>query len=307
MLLLKKITKILFTALAILSIVLYCFKHPNVVSHVANYNWYFLAVIVGLYCVFYVLNAFVLLYLIKPYNKSVKFFKVLGINQLSSFVNNLLPFRVVSVGVKALLLKKIFGVTPGTTIGTFALSTLIFLITCLFSLFFSVIFLSIPKEVFNSQFDGNLAFFTAITLVVCFLIIDNRYQPLNNINFPKFILDFKSSLLSVSKQTILILACLYIAQIILASYMVYLLFLGTDNSVSFLICLFMTSIGNLTGILSLTPGNIGIKEVSYAGAGVIFGVPADITVAVLLIDRCLQMFLLTIGLPFFSYLKDEAR
>ena len=122
--------KIILTVISIFAIIYFCIDQPKTIDYVRNFNWYYLILVCFFYCLFYSLNASILLLLIKPYGKKLTFYKALCINQISSFVNYFVPFRVASVGIKMFLLTREFSVSSGQTIGTFALSTLIFIFVC---------------------------------------------------------------------------------------------------------------------------------------------------------------------------------
>lgn len=305
MLSIKKITKLLLTCAAVLAIILFCLNQPSVFDYIFTYNWRYIVALSGLYCIFYILNAYILFFLIHPYGKNITFIKVLGVNQLSSFVNYLLPFRVASVGIKIFLLKRLFGVSTGTTIGTFTLSAFLFSTICMCALLYSLSFLQSPPKYLINFSEATYLVVSIIIVFIFLLIIENRFQLLGSIYLPQIILDLKKSILSINKRTLFLICLLYIMQVLITSYITYVLFLGANYSISFLLCIFITSVGNISGILALTPANIGIKEISYVGVGALFGVPADIIIALLLLDRVIQASLLTIGLPFFSYLNVE--
>ena len=169
----------------------------------------------------------------------------------------------------------------------------------------SISFLELTYDQYQTYIKGTFGAVIIILLIILLIVIERRFQLLHFIKLPKVFLDIKKSLVPVNNFSFLIITFLYFVQILITSYMTYILFLGANYQIDFALCLLFTTIGNLSGLLALTPANIGIKELTYIGAGGVFGISADVIVAVLLLDRFIQLVFLSMGLPFFYYLKSS--
>ena len=70
-----------------------------------------------------------------------------------------------------------------------------------------------------------------------------------------------------------------------ASARLWLIYTALDVNISVLGCLFVTSACALSTLLSITPGGLGLREGTNAVAGLIFGVPPNISLVVATTER----------------------
>lgn len=246
-----------------------------------------------LYLLFYLSNAQVLALLLRGSSQPVGVLDCLRVNQFSSLFNYLAPFRLGQVAVKSVVMKVVFDVS-------YAASVACFIVVSALSLFVSAFLFVFLFLVFGMGEDSTPFFLwwgaAALPFIALFFMAISK--------IPKFhsrLSRVLSSFSGLSWQALFWCFLLLVAQVLLSAKITVVFLSDFDVKLGFLAALFMCSIGSLALIVSLTPGNLGAKEFTFVGLGVLFGVPESAMLAFMLADRMLQILIgLILSAEFFA-------
>ncbi|SDK54839.1 Uncharacterized membrane protein YbhN, UPF0104 family [Pseudomonas delhiensis] len=287
----KKIVKKL--APVVISIIFagYCYLHRGDLYALLSFPRENLFIILILYIAFHLINALIIKSLtdkITP-TKSIAFF--IGVNQISSALNYIAPFRLAQFTSRAAILKKYLSISITTSAAQFLISS-VFNILCSILITMAIIGYApklIPNSLALSAISLGLLGAIALTLYV---IRKSKPRPwLTSLTEP-----FKS----LTIRDTLHLSILNILQIAIASAITYQLLDGTGMSFKLTDCILLSTASVLLSIASLTPGNLGYKELSLTALGVWLGLDQGTLLAVLILDRSIQLVLTFVLASFFT-------
>lgn len=236
-----------------------------------------------LYLIFFVINAVVLVVLLSPMGSRVSMSGCLGVNQFSSLFNYIAPFRVGQIAVKAVLMKSIFDVP-------LSVSAIAFLIGSFLSMLVSVVLFLISSFLLNdnsywNEYSGLIApcVFLVAIIMAGIWVLRSRFRVHEKIrNTLQVISGF-------SAEIVLFCIFLLIMQIIVGSLITVVLLESAGIHIDLIVALFLSSVGNITLLVSFTPGNLGAKELTFVAVGMVLGIPETAMFAVLIVDRLLQL------------------
>jgi len=276
-------------------LVVYCYSNPGVADAFRLFSPKTAAIVFLLYIPFYVLNALILGLVVSPYAKNPNLWTLFGITQLSSLLNYLSPFRAAQLGARIVLLKRYMHVDFGHSVGTFVATSLITAIVGL-ALLAPLSWFLVPPEV-----HANSAWFLLAGVVIGAICLWAASLPplewfLSNCRVPKLLKHLHEGMSTIRRRRSTSLITLLITlQFVVSSVIMHLLLHGVQEKVTFAQSVAMTAFGNIAMIVSITPGNIGIKEFTFVGIGSVFGVSSEPLVAALLVDRVIQVVFLLLG------------
>lgn len=248
-----------------------------------------------LYLVFFLLNAKVLVALLKAMGFRVSLSGCLGVNQFSSLFNYVAPFRVGQIAVKAVLMKSMFNVSiSASSIGFLAVSFLSILVSLLLFLISSFL---LGDDYFWNSYSGLVFLCVSIfALTILGLWIARTKLVVHDrvLKLLKLISGFSVGL---------VLLCIFLltAQVIISALITVVFLEGVGVDVDLVTAIFLSSVGNITLLVSVTPGNVGVKELTFLGVGILLGVPESPMLSVLIIDRLLQIVISSIFSAFLFY------
>jgi uncharacterized protein (TIRG00374 family) len=108
-------------------------------------------------------------------------------------------------------------------------------------------------------------------------------------------------LIKHNKKVIAVTTAITFVQIILSTFMLYLQFLTFGIEVSFASALFLSAIGNLSILIGITPGNIGISEAITVFSAATIGITPAQSLSTALLGRAVSLVVLFVLGPIFSY------
>jgi len=79
-------------------------------------------------------------------------------------------------------------------------------------------------------------------------------------------------------------------QIIIITFIFYGYCLSIEEDIKFIDILIINTIGSLTFVVSITPGNIGLKEALFYSLSKLLNIDAEVIVSLVVIDRVVQVF-----------------
>lgn len=243
-----------------------------------------------LFIVFLYINGLFLNLLTKDFKIKLK--NYFHISTASSFLNLVIPFRGGAV-FRAWYMKKKYNFNYsyflsslfGNYVVIFFISTFLglivtYLLYCLHGEFNLIVFIS----------------FIAVFLIMLTLFLVPGYQ----FNFQNIIFKKINEILKgwkiISKNKILIsqLIILQIANLLVSSLELWIIFRSFNIDISLIEILFISILSVLSLLFNITPGSLGVTESFYVFSGLIINVPPDIMLLVALTKRAIETTILFI-------------
>jgi len=232
-------------------------------------------------------------FILKIFALTLSFREWFGLTVCNSMFNYYLPAKGGTIA-KAFYLKKYYGfgysyyisLMTGSTIIGFALIASIGLIGVFLTYILTDRFLSIFAILFSLLLAGSLLS-GVLTKFALRLKINIRHKKFNSlvINLKEGISYFRTH------RKLTLYFCLFsILFILFMSIRLYICFIALDQDVNFLDILIIRSITEFSFLISLVPGNLGIKEGIIIFSAGIFNIHGDQVVVAVILDRAVSMF-----------------
>ncbi|MBN2016436.1 flippase-like domain-containing protein [Candidatus Dojkabacteria bacterium] len=300
----KKITLVLFIII-LLGLVFYIYINYSEFSKLTIKNPILLIPLSCSIILFLAINGLVNYYLLKIFNVKLAFKEWFGLSVINTMGNYLFPFRGGTISNAVYLKGKhqfpyssFISILSATYILVFWVISIVGTISLLIIKFMYNVF-SIPLTV---VFIFSFIF---LTVIIAFspTIKETPYKTLNT--FIKIINDWKG--ISSHKRTLLIVASITFVNILLTTFNTYLEFQILGKEVSFIKLVLLSVFSSFSLFISITPGNIGIREAFSAYSGNVVGLlPAEV-ITVSIIDRAVTFALSFILGLYFSYILTKRR
>ena len=231
---------------------------------------------------------------VEPHGVELTQNEIFGLAMVSRFANHTLPAGI-GASLRAFYLKKNHGVSYTEFASSISVSVALqFVVTGSMALLIYYWYVSTI-----SDSDGLLMLLGLCVVAVIFLFPVNwiiKYIPASKNKFYQKIYDLGKLYATIrsSPQVFLRSAFWILVSVFSAALSIYLLYYSLDYSVEIYKVIFISSMGVWGMLVSLTPGNIGIREgLMTVGAG-LMGVSIPETLIVALVFRLLT-FLTAIG------------
>tara|TARA_B100000242_G_scaffold216040_1_gene157674 strand:+ start:5369 stop:6274 length:906 start_codon:yes stop_codon:yes gene_type:complete len=254
----KKIINNLITTSMIIFFVYYFYQNRNLIS-TDDFNFVFIIPIIIFSIGRYFINALIDIKLLQNFDVSLSFSESLNLTVLNTFGNLIAPLKVGS-GIKIAYLKSKHKLSIYKYLIINTQYSFLYLALSGFLLFF-VIF--IYEEEYENQAGILLFIFSA--LIILFFIFVRRFNFENkkdkyNKYFYDFISMFNFTTIRLNIKNIILFSLLHLFFGFMNIFLIFL-FLKFDNK--FLESLYFNLITNLSSIVTLTPGNIGLLEIVH--------------------------------------------
>ena len=254
----KKIINNLITASMVIFFVYYFYQNRNLIS-TDDFNFVFIIPIIIFSIGRYLINALIDIKLLQNFDVSLSFSESLNLTVLNTFGNLIAPLKVGS-GIKIAYLKSKHKLSIYKYLIINTQYSFLYLTLSGF-LLFSVIF--IYEEEYENQAGILLFIFSA--LIILFFIFVRRFNFENkkdkyNKYFFDFISMFNFTTIRLNIKNIILFSLLHLFFGFMNIFLIFL-FLKFDNK--FLESLYFNLITNLSSIVTLTPGNIGLLEIIH--------------------------------------------
>lgn len=265
--------------------------------------------IVSPHLIFYIIIFFIINYiiigiilkeLIYPMDVKLSLKEAFQISVVTGFYNLITPFRG-GMAARALYLKKKHNFSYSSFFATLSAS---YVLTFLIAGFLGLLstYLIYSKEGILS-IPLLILFLGAFTSMLLIITVSPKFKPSKNNYINKFINVINGWHLIKSKiKLILTISILTAMQILISSYMLQLQFQVFGIEISFMKCLFLSSIGALSILIAITPANLGIAEAITVFSALTIGISAAQSLSAAILGRLIQTIILFILGPIFSYI-----
>ncbi|MBD3280591.1 hypothetical protein GF389_03650 [Candidatus Dojkabacteria bacterium] len=288
----KKYFSMLLTILFILMFIGYLLHNPDLILNLQKIDPIYLVIVGTAQLVIIFSNGLFTRIALQLFNKKIGYSEAFYISLISTIGNYFTPFRG-GAGVRAIYLKKRLGFSYSHFISTLSGY---YIIT-----FFINSLIGLSALVYISAKDGQIPylvifFFTIVFALTSFLII---FSPpsrlLRTISVKNVVLlRIRSILINTLEGWKLIIGnfriLLKLIFIASATYIAVMVIAATasislDLHLSFVQLAFYAALGNMTLLISITPGSIGIKESVYILTSEIINLTNENILQIALIDR----------------------
>jgi len=245
----------------------------------------------------------------KLFNLHLKAKEWIGLSVINTFYNQILPLSS-GVFIRGVYLKKKFDLDYSKYSGVMGVSLILNIFTgCIVALLIGVFG---PFEV---TYITEISISLSITLISCIVFylsvkkltkIDLRIKFVNN-----FILSVNEGI-DLIQENKKFMRKIFLIQLLMNlgfGLRLFLCFWVLNLEVSFLIVIFVQSLTMLTTLISITPGNIGIREAIIGNMQVILGVSFEESVLAATLDRIISLIIiLVLGMYFnFTLIQKELK
>lgn len=269
-----------------------CYYHKDAFFGLTSFSLTSLITIIALHLLFHLINALILKQLSNKTKTAGSLLFFIGVNQISSAWNYISPLRLAQFSSRAILLKKYLQISIKQSVSQFTIASITNVIC---NIAVAILAIAIAPTEIPKSLSLTIAGTAALGAMALFLFLPRLSRSsapwLEEITIP-----FKS----LTKKDFLYLIGLNGAQIALATAITYQLLTGADMAFSLIDCLLISTASVLLSIASLTPGNLGYREVSLTALGAWLGLEQGPLLAVLILDRAIQLGLTLSAATIFS-------
>ena len=259
---------------------------------------YSLIPIVFFVVLFNITNGIINKVILNGYNVPVSFSVALGLSSVNSIGNLLIPMRGGSIS-NALYLKKKFNFSYGLFLSSLSA---IYIIVFWTNSLLGVITMFVQKYLLGEEIPLNLFFFFLIVFIFFSLVILFSPQiPLTRISFfNKFINVINNwKLISKNKNLILMLIALSISNIAIITFSTFYQFQLIGAELNLYKLVIYTIFSGFSLMVSVTPGNIGIRESFSLYSALLLNISLPLVIVVSIVDRAVN-FVVSIVLFLFT-------
>jgi len=104
--------------------------------------------------------------------------------------------------------------------------------------------------------------------------------------------------ITADKKLIFLLIALHVAALLMRAARLWILFSASDTPITFVTALCLSTIADITFLIQLTPGGMGLREGALIGGATLLGMDIESVAAIALIDRVLDISLVLLIAPF---------
>lgn len=217
-----------------------------------------------------------------------------GLSIINNMYNYLIPIKG-GIAIRGLFLKKLFKLNY---INYFALTAGNYLIVIFISAFISLISAFFLYKNEYISFELIIIIISIFVFILLILIIINRVN-INSIignknkiknTFNKFVLGIQ--LFKKSKRKFFTIFIIQFLFVLIMSIKLYYIYYIIEQDINFMNIIFVQSVVIFSRILSITPGNIGIKEGIIGFSANIMGITPEDAILGAILDRIITMFVI---------------
>ena len=296
---LKKIFSIIVLLSLVALALYYLFNNFHEFKQLSLKNIYLLLPIVIIFLINYFFTGLSTIYIMKPVNLNLKFWESFQLSIITGFYNLITPFRG-GMAVRALYLKKKHNFPYVDFISTLAASYILIFLTASFIGLISTYIIYKTTNIFN--WIIFLIFLISFLLMTLIIIFSPRISESQNYIINKISRIMNGwHLIKNNKKIIFSIIIFSLLQLLISSYMLYLQFKVFGIDIPFISAVFITSITSLSILISITPANLGIQEAITVFSALTLGISPAQSLSAALLGRVIQMIVLFILGPIFSY------
>lgn len=296
----RRIGKILVLVFLLLLFGYYIYRHIADFRQIAIVNPIWLLVLIVLFLVNYLFIGLQMDYLIRPLGVKFRRSETFMLSITTAFYNLIMPAKGGMI-IRAGYLKKQHGLPYTKFISSLAGT---YTITFFISSFIGLISMGLIYNIYD-KFNWIISTIFAILFISTILIIllpprvrKTKYWILNQA------FAAMNGWHTVSKNKAAIIACIFatFAGLAITSGSIIVAYHVFGIEINILQAIFLASIGNLTLLIQISPGNLGVTESISVFSATILGIPPLQSLPVALLRRGVQIIALGILGPIFSYI-----
>jgi len=294
----KTISYGILTILLVL-FVKYLLNHLDDFKQIALINPLWLIPLIAIFLLNYFFISIQTKVLIEPFGIKLKNFEVYMLSLVTGFYNVITPAHG-GMGVRAVYLKKKHNFTYTNFLASLAgMYVLTFFIGSLFGLI-SLFFIWEIYHIFN--FIVFLVFSALFFPLLGIIIFSPEIKETKNQFINKFI-KVANGWNLIRKNKKIVLTCLSVtfASLIVNLFSTILYYKIFGININFIQSLFLNSFGTISLLIQITPGNLGVSEALAVFSASILGISPTDSLSVAILGRIVQMIVLFILGPIFSY------
>jgi uncharacterized protein (TIRG00374 family) len=296
--LIKRIIGIIIVAIIFGFFAYYIYTHISDFKQLTLVNPFYLLVLVVLFLISYTSIGVVTKTLLHPFNIKLKKLEAFAISITTGFYNLITPFRGGAM-IRAAYLKRKHAFSYSDFIATLSASyVIIFFIGSLLGL------ISVLSIYFSEGIFSSILFFIFLGIflpMLCIILFSPKISESKNKFLNKFIHVINGwHLIKNNKKVILTTAIATLINLLIGTLMIYLQFKVFGFEITFAKSLFLTSLGNISILISITPANLGITEAITVFSANTIGITPIQSLPVTLLGRAIQMTTLFVLGPIFS-------
>lgn len=295
--LIKKLIKPFLVIILLLLFILFLNAFWEDLKSVRIRSWSDLAFASFFFILLTITNGYVNNVIWRKQQLELSFHEWYGLNIVNTFANFILPMRGGLIPVATYLNKKHNYKYSSFITFLSAIYIIVFWVNSLAALI-ALIILYRTEQFFTLPLTGFLlAVFASLTVIILF----SPKVPLTGVSYiDKFLglINDWHTLRKIGgiKRKIALFALI---NVVIISFGTYFQFRALGYEITFLSSLILGIIGGFSLLLSITPGNIGVKEGIVALTSSVLGVPAWQTVVVGVLDRIIGFTIATLIAPYF--------
>ncbi len=291
--------------LALLALFLFYLKHhTNRLKELSLASPKLLIVLFFFYILDYFITSMITIIAFKSTTIKIGLFESFQLILTKNFYNLITPFKG-GLAAKALYLNQKHKVDYTTFLSCISAAGLIsFTVSTLIGLT-ALIYIFINHKIFNWPiFIVFLLIFIALFLILIFApkIRELKYKWVNHL------IRILNGWRNLTKNIKYVIAITFISiiQLTLLALMLHLQFHVFDLKISFIKCLFLVCVTDLSLLIAITPSGLGIQEATTAFAAISIGITPDQSLPALILGRAVSLTILLVLGPIFSYflMKD---
>ncbi|MDZ7798793.1 MAG: lysylphosphatidylglycerol synthase transmembrane domain-containing protein [Patescibacteria group bacterium] len=295
----KNIIKLIILLLLLIFALYYIFNNISSFQKLSLVSPALIIYLIILFGVSYICVAVYIRSLLKPFGIIIKVSESFMLAVATGFYNLITPFRG-GMMIRAAYLKKKYKLSYTTFLSTLAgMYIIIFIVSGIIGLFSSLYIFNIIEN-YNWLIIG--IFFIIILLMLLLIFFSGYIPKLKGRWLGKISKVFHGWNLIKNNQKIIFLVALFaIFQLTLIALMLILQFKVFGVEINFAGALILSSLTNLSLLISITPANLGIEEVIIVFSANAFGISPTVSLASALLGRAVKVIFLFILGPIFSY------
>ncbi len=303
--LIKKTLSISVLVITFALFVYYIYNHASDFRQISLINPLWLTPLIVLFLASYYFTGLQTKVLLKPLGVRLKNIEVYMLSIVTGFYNIITPAHG-GMGVRAVYLKKKHNFTYINFLSSLAgMYVITFFIASLSGLI-SFIYIYRVYNIFNWIILAVLlGLFIPLGLII---LVSPKFKETKSNFINRFIKVANGwNLIRKNKKVVYFCLLVTILNLIIGSVGAIISYHIFGINLSFMQALFLTSIGSISLLVSITPGNLGVGEAVVVFSALILGITPTQSLSVAILSRIIQMIsLFTLG-PIFSYklLKEK--
>lgn len=287
---LKRYHKQLFGLLVLAIFVVYFVRNIDSFKILLDIRPIFLVGVAVCYVAIVYTNGLFIKYVIEPFNKKISVRESVRVSLISS-LGNFFASSGAGLGFRAVYLKKKHGLSYGDYMTTMYGNYLLFFIINAVLGLISLLLISSKDSV---QYKGAFLFFAGllvVSLVLCFVPIPKLFAGSVKNKYVTSILGFIQKMtegwsrIVKNRRLLMHLTILVSIQLVLTILIGWLEISSLHIVIGFPELLLFSVLGSMSIFISLTPGNLGVKEGIYILTASVIGLTTPQIVSIALIDR----------------------